>query len=248
MNKDQFIYDTKVQIYNRTIEIPKVLDRINKLKRIRADIYQRGQQDKLEKQRKETLLEYKQKIAEFDGNIDTFNQLVNEMRRKNGEPIESAAMRNARLSKRFGSRRRRSKSVGKNPIKPTELTTKSMKSTDKLAIKYKQIAEVKERKRHAMERLIQSGEFTYVSGHIADRINEMYMNGTVGELGVIEPGETGIQPGRVVTNEGQIVPLSPVDLFTTKQFDSDSNSYSDILHAIDLEIKEEESKGRDCCW
>ncbi len=121
MNKDQYNYDIGVQISNRSDGIKVLEEKLNRLRKLRVDIYARGQEDKVRNRRQNTLIEYREKVSDCDKKIQQTEDLSDTLKRRNGllDPLEKETPRGLRS---------RSKSKGKSPTTPRRSKTPS-KST-----------------------------------------------------------------------------------------------------------------------
>lgn len=84
MNKVQFDYDVDVQFVNRESYIRKLANSIDKLKCIRKEIHLAGQIDKKLHKRRVTLVDYHQKIDEYEEKIANKQELLELLKSKNG--------------------------------------------------------------------------------------------------------------------------------------------------------------------
>ena len=84
MNKDQYTYDIGVQILNRSNDIKILESKLERLKKLRDDIYARGQEDKQRNHRQNTLTVYKTKVTQYDKKIKQTEELSDVLKRRNG--------------------------------------------------------------------------------------------------------------------------------------------------------------------
>lgn len=84
MNKDQYTYDIGVQILNRSNDIKILEAKVERLKKLRDDIYAKGQEDKQRNHRQNTLIVYKNKVNQYDKKIKQTEELSDVLKRRNG--------------------------------------------------------------------------------------------------------------------------------------------------------------------
>jgi hypothetical protein len=84
MNKDQYVYDLGVQFSNRSSDINRLEMKLIRLKRLRDEIYNHGQTDKKGHNRRETLLEYRQKISRCDLELQNCEHFLTVLKERNG--------------------------------------------------------------------------------------------------------------------------------------------------------------------
>ncbi len=84
MNKEQYIYDLGVQFSNRNADINRLELKLARLKRIRDAIYNHGQTDKKSHNRRETLLEYREKISRYDLELQNCEHFLTLLKERNG--------------------------------------------------------------------------------------------------------------------------------------------------------------------
>lgn len=84
MNKDQYTYDIGVQILNRSNDIKLLEAKVERLKKLRDDIYDKGQKDKQRNNRQNTLVVYKTKVNQYDKKIKQTEELSDVLKRRNG--------------------------------------------------------------------------------------------------------------------------------------------------------------------
>jgi hypothetical protein len=84
MNKEQYIYDLGVQFSNRSADINRLEMKLARLKRLRDAIYNHGQTDKKNHNRRETLLEYRQKVSRCDLELQNCEHFLTVLKERNG--------------------------------------------------------------------------------------------------------------------------------------------------------------------
>jgi peptidoglycan hydrolase CwlO-like protein len=84
MNKDQYNYDIGVQILNRSNDIKILEAKVERLKKLRDDIYAKGQEDKQRNHRQNTLIVHKTKVNQYDKKIKQTEELSDVLKRRNG--------------------------------------------------------------------------------------------------------------------------------------------------------------------
>jgi len=84
MNKDQYEYDIGVQISNRTNDIQRLESKLARLRKLRENVYRKGQEDKINNKRQNTLVEYRQELKKVENKINNTSELAESLKKRNG--------------------------------------------------------------------------------------------------------------------------------------------------------------------
>lgn len=84
MNREQYDYDVGVQILNRSNDIKLLEAKLERLKALKLDIYNRGQEEKRCSKRQNTLVEYRKQVDEYNNKIKRTEELTDSLKKRNG--------------------------------------------------------------------------------------------------------------------------------------------------------------------
>ena len=238
MHKKQILYDTKIQIHNRNKEIQQLQYKIARLKKLRNDIYNIGQYDKQQNNRRTTLEEYKEKISQYDTDIKNKLLFVKSLKERNGILLDKSGQTSILNQNDFKAD---GKADGKADLQHTaDLQFRSCKfrrDTPKYPVDLLAM-------RAIAETIIENGDLSEINADVREWIINLYKKDNsrvVNNLGV-----NSLVP---VATSTSLVPVAPSSTLV-ESFSYDKKDINNVIDSLDKEIDKSiiELDKRRCCF